>query len=110
MIVLTCLSDALGDSSIGSNTEVEVSSSDYNFRFILIFLTKSWCYFCFYGVIIGIFVEHMLLSLSPRSFSLIRFVMKALTKLSNRLAFDEIYAVLFIQNNEDKDDDKRIHQ
>uniref|UniRef100_UPI0022E4E7D9 hypothetical protein n=1 Tax=Aeromonas sp. QDB11 TaxID=2990482 RepID=UPI0022E4E7D9 len=37
MIVLTCLSDALGDSSIGSNTEVEVSSSDYNFRFILIF-------------------------------------------------------------------------
>ncbi|WP_234916314.1 hypothetical protein, partial [Aeromonas veronii] len=28
---------SLGDSSIGSNTEVEVSSSDYNFRFILMF-------------------------------------------------------------------------
>lgn len=54
--------------------------------------------------------EHMLLSSSPGSLSLIRFVMKALTKLSNRLAFDEIYAVLFVQNNEDKDNDKRIHQ
>ncbi len=54
--------------------------------------------------------EHILLSSSPGSLFLIRFVMKALTKLSNRLAFDDIYAVLFVQNNEDKDDDKRIYQ
>ncbi|WP_265434115.1 hypothetical protein [Aeromonas salmonicida] len=108
--VLTCPSDALGDSSTGSNTEVEGSSSDFNCRFILIFFQLNHGVTFIFCAIIGFLVEHMLLSSSPGSLTLIRFVMKAITKLSNRLAFDEIYAVLFIQNNEDKGDDKRIHQ